>query len=274
MLSYRFPLSTLAAALVLAHGSASAQSGEQNPTPAEARSAETVAAELANPLAPITTFIAQFRTEFGNGPDDDTNYQLRLQPSLFKPFADGSAVLLRTTLPFRFNDWPTNDSGLGDLSLIPYYVPDMTRSTFVGYGGVLSIPTASDDALGSGKWSAGPALIFAKIGQPVVWGGLMQHIWSFAGKDSRGDVNVTTIQPFITYLLGGGWAIAANTETSYNWEASSGERWTVPIAASVSKVVDLRGHFVNLGAAYVNYVERPSYSPEWELRLNAQYVFK
>lgn len=260
---------------MLVQSIANAQSNRENPSGIEPTSSQAaVAAELANPLAPVTTFVAQFRTEFGNGPGDDTNYQLRLQPSLFKPFSDGSALLLRTVLPFRVTQWPTDASGLGDISLIPYYVPDTSKSTFVGFGGVLNIPAATPSSLGSGKWSAGPALIVAKTGQPIVYGGLAQQVWSFAGQPDRGSVSVTTIQPFITYLVGGGWAIGANTETTYNWNASSGQRWTVPISASVSKVVKLGDNFVNLGFAYVSYAARPDYAPEWELRFNAQYVFR
>jgi hypothetical protein len=266
---------TILAALMLVQSIANAQSNRENPSGIEPTSSQAaVAAELANPLAPVTTFVAQFRTEFGNGPDDDTNYQLRLQPSLFKPLSDGSALLLRTVFPFRFTQWPTDASGLGDISLIPYYVPDTSKSTFVGFGGVLNIPTATPSSLGSGKWSAGPALIVAKTGQPIVYGGLAQQVWSFAGQPDRGSVSVTTIQPFITYLVGGGWAIGANTETTYNWNASSGQRWTVPISASVSKVVKFGDNFVNLGFAYVTYAARPDYAPEWEFRFNAQYVFR
>jgi hypothetical protein len=84
---------------MLAQSIANAQSDRENPSGIEPASSQAaVAAELANPLAPVTTFVAQFRTEFGNGPGDDTSYQLRLQPSLFKPFSDGSALLLRTIL--------------------------------------------------------------------------------------------------------------------------------------------------------------------------------
>ncbi len=118
----------------------------------EAKTVEEVAAELANPLAPVTTLAGNVRAEMGNGPEDDTNYQLRLQPSFFKPFADKSALLVRTILPLRSNNWPTRDDGLGDISIIPYYVPDTTSTTFVGYGGALILPTATEDALGSGKY--------------------------------------------------------------------------------------------------------------------------
>jgi hypothetical protein len=234
---------------------------------------ESVAADLANPLAPITTLAGQFRTEFGNGPDDDVNYQLRLQPSLFKPLNNQSAFLLRSIVPVSFKNWPTDDTGLGDITLVPYYVPDMMKQTFVGYGAAIGIPTATEDALGSGKWTAGPAMIVARTGNPITYGGLVQHIWSYAGDRDRDDISVTTLQPFLTYLLGGGWAASLNVEASYNWKADA-DKWTVPLAASMSKVVNLGGKYVNFGLAAVGYIERPDFAPDWELRVNATYVFR
>jgi hypothetical protein len=251
------------------------QKGEAQPAEStKTESVEKVARELANPLAPITTFVSQFRVELGSGPDDDTNYQLRLQPSFFKPFADQSAFLLRTIVPLRFNKWPTNDSGLGDITLTPYYVPDVTHSTFLGFGGTFTIPTATKEPLGSGKWSAGPALLLAQVGQPITWGGLVQHIWSFAGQSDRSSISVSTVQPFITYLLGNGWAATLTSETTYNWQADGNEKWTVPIGAQIAKVLQIGGNFFNFGLAGVYYAERPAYAPEWEARFSVTYVFK
>lgn len=235
--------------------------------------AEKVAAELANPLSPVTTVTGQLRTEFGNGPDDEVNYQFRLQPSFFKPLADRSAFLLRTIMPVLVKHWPGDDAGVSDITLAPYYVPDLTRRTFVGYGAALGAPTATEDALGSDKWTGGPAMIVARTGQPITYGSLAQHIWSYAGNSDRGDVSVTTVQPFLSYLLADGWAASFNVETSYNWNADS-DRWTVPLAAGLSKVVNLGGKYVNLALAGIDYVEKPAYAPDWELRTSMTYVFR
>jgi hypothetical protein len=240
---------------------------------AAASETEKVAAELANPLSPVTTAAGQFRTEFGNGPNDDANFQLRLQPSFFQPFSDRSAFLMRTIMPVLFKNWPTDDTGLGDLTLVPYYVPDTTQSLFTGYGAAIGIPTATEDALGSEQWTAGPAMIVARAGNPITYGGLVQHIWSYAGEDDRGDISVTTVQPFFTYLLGDGWATTLTAETSYNWNAD-GDRWTVPLSAGLSKVVNLGGQYVNIGVSGVGYAEKPDYAPDWELRANVTYVFR
>lgn len=234
---------------------------------------EKVAADLANPLAPVTTLAVQFRTEFGNGPDDDVNGQLRLQPSFFKPFANRSALLMRTIAPVLFKSWPTEDIGLGDVTLVPYYVPDTTQKTFAGYGAALGIPTATEDALGSGKWTAGPAMIVARTGNPFTYGGLAQHLWSYAGDSERADASMTTLQPFLTGLLGGGWAATFTAEASYNWNAD-GDEWTVPLAASMSKVVNIAGKYMNVGVGAVGYVDKPDLAPDWELRMSATYVFR
>ena len=240
----------------------------------EARTVDEVAAELANPLAPVTTLAGNVRAEMGNGPEDDTNYQLRLQPSFFRPYAENSALLVRTILPLRSTHWPVSASGLGDISIIPYYVPDITSTTFVGYGGALILPSATEDELGSGKWAAGPAVIVAKTGKPITWGGLVQHVWSFAGDADRADVSVTTLQPFLTYLLPHGWAANLTSESTYNWNADSGDAWTVPLTVGASRVVQFGAEFVNLGLAYVRYLEGPEGTTESELRLSATYVWR
>lgn len=234
---------------------------------------EKIAADLANPLSSVTTIAGQLRLEFGNGPDDEINEQVRLQPSFFKPFSDQSAFLMRTIVPLQFKDWPTDQAGLGDISLVPYYVPDTTRDLFAGFGAALGIPSATDDTLGSEKWTAGPAAIVAKTGQPITFGGLIQHVWSYAGDGDRGDVSATTVQPFLTYLIGNGWASSLNMEASYNWEADQ-DPWVIPLSMGVSRAVNLRGKFLNVGLATIGYLDKPDYAADWELRLNVTYVFR
>lgn len=234
---------------------------------------ESIAADLANPLAPITTMSLQLRSEFGNGPDDDMNFTLRLQPSFFKPFEDNSALLLRSILPVQYKDWPESSMGLGDVTLVPYYVPDTTKSLFVGYGMSLGLPVATEPDLGGDQWTAGPAVILAKTGRPVTYGGLAQHVWSYAGDPDRNDISVTTLQPFVTCLLGDGWAATLTSEVAYDWYARR-DNWTIPLSLSLSKVVKVWGEYFSVGLGAVDYVVGPSYLPDCELRLSFTYVFR
>lgn len=237
-------------------------------------SVEAVAAELANPLAPVTSVAVQYRAEFDVGTSGSTHHTLRLQPSFFKPRPGNAAFLLRTILPLRSVAFPDRGRGLGDLTVVPYYVPDVTASDFVGWGMALNVPTATDTGLGAGKWSAGPAVLYASTSQSLTWGALAQHVRSFAGDEARDRVNVTTIQPFATRLLGGGWSAGLSAEMTYNWELARPSRWTVPVSAAASRVLPFGNAYISIGAAAVGYLERPVFAPSWELRLTAQYVIR
>jgi hypothetical protein len=134
-----------------------------------------------------------------------------------------------------------------------------------------NLPIASDDTLGSGNWTAGPALLFAKIGQTVTYGFLAQHIWSIAGDSQRSDISVTTLQPFLTYLLGGGWSLTALSEMSYNQE---NDTKTLPLQPGIAKVVNIGGSHFNIGMTVVNQTERRTGLPDNELRLGVTYVMQ
>lgn len=99
-------------------------------------------------------------------------------------------------------------------------------------------------------------------------------MFSVAGPADRNNVSTTTIQPFATLLLGGGWSLNTTAEMSYNWQAQAGDRWIIPISVGASRVVDFSGRYVNLGAAMVGYVEKPTFAPDWELRFSATYVVR
>ncbi len=62
-------------------------------------------------------------------------------------------------------------------------------------GGFKSI-TATDDLLGTEKWSAGPALVALTMRGPWTIGMLANHNWSYAGNSDRQDINVTFFQPY------------------------------------------------------------------------------
>lgn len=52
------------------------------------------------------------------------------------------------------------------------------------------------------------------------------------------------------------------------------DKWTVPFATSLSKVVNIGDEFVNFGVATVGYDEKPDFAPDWELRANVTYAFR
>ena len=103
--------------------------------------------------------------------------------------------------------------GLGDLTPEFFFSPRKPiqlgpeASLVWGLGPAFQFPTATDDELGSGKWSAGPGFVvfLSDRALHVTTGFLILNLWSFAGDEDRADVNAMTLQPFLNYNLPKGW---------------------------------------------------------------------
>ena len=91
--------------------------------------------------------------------------------------------------------------GLGDINYSLFLSPARPGKVIWGVGPSLTLPTATDDQLGSRKWSAGPAVVL--LTQPPPWslGVLIGNLWSCAGDADRRDVNQFILQPFVNYNL-------------------------------------------------------------------------
>jgi hypothetical protein len=115
-----------------------------------------------------------------------------------------------------------------------------------GAGPSITVPTATDDVLGSGKSSAGPSVVVLKIQKSFFGGMLVRHLWSFTGESDRQDVNQTLIQPFLNYNIADGWYLMTSPIYTSNWSASSGERWQAPIGGGCGKLMKVGDQPINL----------------------------
>ena len=95
-------------------------------------------------------------------------------------------------------------TGLGDINYSLYFSPVKYDKVIWGAGPSINMPTAKEDQLGSGKWSAGitgVALTVPKWGSVGILG---RQLWSFAGDSDRTNVDQTLIEPFLNYNLDNG----------------------------------------------------------------------
>ena len=142
-----------------------------------------------------------------------------------------------------------------------------------GIGPSISFPTATDEKLGSEKWSAGPSAVALVTPGPWVVGTLVRQLWSFAGDDDRQDVSQMLIQPFVNYNMAGGWFLTSAPIITANWEASSDDTWLVPLGGGGGRVFKIGPQPVNVGLqAYYN-VEKPHFGPDWSLRFTMALLF-
>jgi hypothetical protein len=163
--------------------------------------------------------------------------------------------------------------GLGDLNHSVYFSPAKAESIIWGIGPSMTIPTATDEQIGTQKWSAGPAAVALAQPGPRVIGSLVRQLWSFAGDDDRQDVSQLLIQPFVNYNLEEGWYLVSSPIITANWEADSEDRWTVPLGGGFGKLFKVGKQPMNAQLQGFYNVEHPQLGPEWSMRFQLQCLF-
>ena len=236
--------------------------------------ATDLAKKTQNPVADLIS--VPFQNNFFFSEDDgDLFWQMNVQPVVPFNLNEDWKVITRTILPvLGLESAPpgVNTFGIGDLNSTFFFSPRKDSDLTWGVGPILTIPTASQSAFGTGKWSAGPSAVALKMAGPWVVGALVNNQWSFAGWGDE-NVNFFLLQPFINYNFEGGVYASFAPIITADWTADSGERWTVPLGGGFGKVFNIGKQPINTSLqAYYN-VERPTGGPEWSLRFQVQFLF-
>ena len=223
-----------------------------------------LASQLTNPVADLISIPIQVNYDSGFGSDDGYRYTMNIQPVIpFELNADWN-IISRTILPLvKQNDIAGNSgsqSGTGDILQSIFFSPkDATANGWIwGAGPVFLLPTASDEMLGSEQWGAGPTAVLLKIENGWTYGALANHMWSYAGKDERADINATFLQPFLSYNKQS-WTYTIQTESSYDWE---NQQWSVPINGMVSKLIRIQKLPVSLAFGARYWADSPEHGAE------------
>ncbi len=202
-----------------------------------------LATELANPLANLISIPVQGNYNGGLGPaEDGERVTVNVQPVV--PFAlnDDWNLITRTIVPITWQDdiFPGAGTqfGLGNTTASLFFSPNrVSHGITWGIGPVVLLPTHTDPLLGVDTWGVGPTAVGLWQGNGWTVGMLANQIWSVAG-DSDEEISAALLQPFISYTTPDAWTFSLNTEAAYDW---SNKEWSVPVNASISKLVLVGG---------------------------------
>ena len=242
--------------------------------------------KLQNPLGNIKAIMTDNVVGFDTGTTDDTSFGFSLQGVYAMDQPDkGFTFLPRAVVPILGlepgTDIPPvgqpnpNDAksvwGLGDTIIQGFFAPHTEAKWKWGAGPQISIPTATKDQLEGPQWGVGVAgILVGNITDKLSFAGILGNHWGNGGK-----FNTMTIQPMLFYSLPTpGTALAYNAVISADWEASSSNRWTVPLGLSYNKTWDMGGGhgFDILIGPYYNVV-RPDGAARWQIRFGLNWLF-
>lgn len=247
--------------------------------------ADQGASELAkaaqNPVANLISVPLQLNMNFDTGPEDDLQTVFNLQPVVPFELNERWNLITRTIVPVvsqpDFGVFEQRENGLGDIQISAFISPKApTQGGWIwGAGLVTQLDSATDDRLGQGVWGLGPTAVALKSSGPWVVGALANNIWSIDEARGRGEVDQFLVQPFVNYNFPSspGRYLSFSPVITADWEAESGEEWTVPLGLGIGQITRLGNQPVNLQAAYYNNVEAPEGAPGWQIRLQVQFMF-
>ena len=273
--------------IVLVLFSASVYAQQADTTANEGATDGDLAQKARNPTAALTQFqiVPQYNSSFYNLQDAD---QLRVIVNPVIPFKTGKLQhIARITVPIvaMGPDWGTLADAPAGSSPPPNYVPtaeknglcDIVLFDFLIFpapwkggqiaGGISAIlPTATDPALGTQKWSVGPAVGGLVSSGKFLAGAIILTNFSFAGNSERANVRAMTFQPFASYGLANNWSIEL-AEMNYAYDFN-GKSWTsLPMGFRIGKLQYLGNLPVRFfGDIEYNFADS-GVGPKWTFRL-------
>lgn len=258
-------IAVFALALALAPAAQAQESGTDS----------SLAKAAQNPVGDLISLPFQNNMQFGVGPGDDILNVLNIQPVYPIKLNDDWNLITRTILPVISSPLPYGDrtNGIGDLNTSLFFSPSAPGKVIWGLGPVLSFPTASDEVLGSEKYAAGISAVVLTMPGSWVVGALVSQSWDYAGDSDAASVNRFLLQYFVNYNFPSGWYFTSAPIITANWDAPSGQEWSIPIGGGAGKIVRFGKLPVNINSQIFWYAEKPNGGPEWEWRFQVQFMF-
>ena len=245
------------------------------PASAETPVGVDLAEELNNPIGDLISVPLRNEFRFGGGTDDDGfSYKFEASPVAPISLNENWNLISRTIIPLthRKNFSVESEFGLGDINQQFYLTPKAVEDdgVFWGIGPSFWLPTATENTLGSQKFGVGVAAVALKQSGGLLFGQLVNHIRSVAGKKSRAPLNFTFFQSFLTYTTSDSVTYSSSFDATRDWQ---NKKWTADLVGGVSKLFVFGSQPVNIGGSVIVNLDGPKSTPDWGFRLQVTLVF-
>ena len=249
--------------------------------PDEQESMEAINKQLNNPVSSLWSLTFQHNFIISTGLPSDRerwSYNLNFQPVLPLHLTENWNLISRPVIPVLAGvDVPqvsagqlgwTEKSGFGDMALLSLLSPNSGKGFIWGVGPTFIFPTASEKALGQGKWQIGPAAVALYMGKDWIFGVLAQQWFSYAGDSNRPSTSQANFQYFLQYLLPDHWQVGLSPNVTVNWKADGSNQLNFPIGLGVGKLVKFGKLPVKFTLELDYSVVKPDdFSQRWLVRL-------
>jgi hypothetical protein len=237
----------------------------------------SIAKQAQNPIANLISVPLENDFDPQTGYKNEDSYVLEMKPVVPFRLSNDWNLITRTVIPIiQVPDLTPNVSGvsgLGDVELSLFFSPAKAGPIIWGAGPAISIPTATQDILGTKKLSVGPAVVVLRSQGHWLFGTLIQNLFSVAGPSERPDVNQMLIQPFVNYNLRHGWYLTSSPIITANWEATPANTWTVPVGGGVGKIVHFGKLPVSVYTQFFRNTSFPESTSHWSARFEMTFLF-
>lgn len=256
------------------------QSAQTPPTATAPGGGDALRKAAQNPIASLISVPVQNNLSFNINPGQRTQDVLNIQPVIPIALTKDVNLIVRWITPIIWQPFPTSAPGpeagtygFGDMQPSFFLSPSKPSKLIWGAGPIFQIPTATNKALGQGKFGIGPSFVW--LVQPGKWtvGALVNNVWSVAGPSDRPDVNQMLLQYFINYNLKKGWYVGELPIITANWQAPNSQRWVVPIGGTIGRIMKLGPQPVNLQLGFYANPIRPSNSASWKMLMQIAFLY-
>jgi hypothetical protein len=234
---------------------------------------QDLAKDARNPFADNVNIPIESTTGFRVGPHRNTGESIDIQPILPFSLTKDWDLIARPLLTATYLPSPSEEFGLEDSQIAFFLTPDNEHVWLWGVGPIFQLPTATNQDLGTGRWSVGPTAAAVYDDGPWLNGIQAYQLMSFAGDRNRGSVNQTLIQPLVSYNFDSGWFVQSQPSITYDWTAEASNAWTIPIGADVGRAFKIGVRDISLQIGSYDFIKHPDDAPQWMIRTSITFLF-